>query len=264
MNNWIGSEMNNPGKILRRMGYLRDQEGIMNRYLREREHWADHLEKTKAFINGSFEMLSAESVAVLGSGWLLDIPLRELESRFSRVYLVDIIHPPQVRKKTESMDRVELVEADLTGGAVGQVWQISREKGSHSLDNFLQDLQLTSPITGISPGAVISVNLLNQLDIILCDFLQKQGTFGDEPLDRFRSVIQSFHLEWIMRTPGCLVTDATEKSRDHQGNESFKPLLYTRLPEGIRTGQWSWEFDTRGTYRSGIRTSMEVQAVEWR
>ena len=256
--------MNNSRKILRRMGYLRDQEGIMNRYLRERDRWDDHLEKTRAFINGSFELLSAESVAVLGSGWLLDVPLRELESRFSRVYLVDIIHPPQVRKKTEAMDRVELVEADLTGGAISQVWKISRKKDCFSLDDFLHDLQLTPPLRGIRPGALISVNLLNQLDIILCDFLIKQGTFGNEPLDRFRSALQSFHLEWITRTPGCLVTDATEKSSDNRGNESFKPLLYTPLPDGIRTGQWSWEFDTQGTYRSGIRTSMKVQAVEWR
>jgi len=235
----------------------------MNRYLRERERWDDHLEKTKAFITASFKTLSAESVAVLGSGWLLDVPLEELESRFSRVYLVDIFHPPQVRKKTENMDRVELVEADLTGGALDQVWQIRRKKSSCSLDELLKDLRLNSPLTGISPGAVISVNLLNQLDIILCDFLKKRGTFGEEPLDRFRSTIQSFHLEWITRTPGCLVTDTTEVSRDIRGNKTRKPLLYTRLPEGIRTGKWTWEFDTRGTYRSGNHTSMEVQAVEW-
>ena len=37
-----------------------------------------------------------------------------------QIYLVDIYHPIQIRKKTAAMSQVELIEEDLTGGAIEQ------------------------------------------------------------------------------------------------------------------------------------------------
>ena len=37
-------------QAIRRMGYIRDQEGIMNRYMRESSNWQSHLEKSRGFI----------------------------------------------------------------------------------------------------------------------------------------------------------------------------------------------------------------------
>jgi hypothetical protein len=250
-------------KIIRRMGFIRDQEGIMNRYLRETMNWNQHLENTKEFINNSFNNKCIESVAVLGSGWLLDIPLDAMKDRYKHIFLVDIHHPPQIRKKVEVIKNVELVEADLSGGVIEQIWPIIRRRGIHSVDSMLNEINLTPPLSHHQTDAIISVNLLNQLDIILCEFLEKQGYVHQEPLERFRAEIQSFHLKWITQSPGCLVTDTVEVSLNHDGKESLKSLLYTELPKGHRTGHWSWNFDTHGTYLSGTHTRMEVQAVEW-
>lgn len=237
----------------------------MNRYIREKNNWDRHLEHTREFVSSSFTGSSLESVAVLGSGWLLDVPLEALESRFKHIFLVDIHHPPQIRKKMETRSKVELVEADLSGGAIEQVWQLSRrqERKKRVSDHLLQGLALLPPLPGISPDAYISVNLLNQLDIILCEFLEKKGYFQEESPDRFRSAIQAFHLEWITTLPGCLVTDTREIRLDIRGNEVSKSLLHTGLPPGHRTSNWYWEFDTKGTYHPGTLTRMEVQAVEW-
>lgn len=60
--------MKNLERAKKRMGFLKDQEGIMNRYMRESSHWAEHLERTRNFISGSFKHSDAETVAVLGSG----------------------------------------------------------------------------------------------------------------------------------------------------------------------------------------------------
>ncbi|MEN8157120.1 MAG: hypothetical protein ABFS10_09220 [Bacteroidota bacterium] len=254
-------------RILRRMQYLRDQDGIMNRYLREGTNWESHLHKTKAFITSSFKDQSLDSIAILGSGWLLDVPLEELNRRFKKIYLVDIVHPPQVKKRTEAMERVELVEADLTGGAIEQVWREVKQRGSRRgeclTEHLISNLKLESPLHGINPDAIASVNLLNQLDILLVEFMEKHGYFKQESPDAFRKLIQTFHLEWITRTPGSLVTDTVEVNRDKNGNESTRPLLYTGLPEGARSEQWKWRFDSRGTYRHNTLTHMEVRAVEW-
>ncbi len=256
--------MKKRSQSIRRMGFIKDQEGIMNRYLRESSQWKQHLEKTRNFISESFAHTEAETVAVLGSGWLLDVPLDHLVQRFRRVYLVDIHHPIQIRKLTAGMSQVELIEADLTGGAIEKIWQYSRENRSITQDGLVLDqIPLDPPLAHIQADALISVNLLNQLDIILCDYILKQKPFQQEALTPFRAAIQAFHLDWISKKPACLVTDILEEVVDKNGVKSSKALLYTHLPKAMRQDRWWWDFDSLGTYHPGSRTRMEVQAIEW-
>jgi hypothetical protein len=159
---------------------------------------------------------------------------------------------------------VELIEEDLTGGAVEQIWQHFRKSKSPFPEGHVADLiSMEPPLSGIQTDALISVNLLNQLDIFLCDYILKKGQFRQEALTPFRAAIQAFHLEWISKKPGCLVTDAVEEVVEKNGKLSSKVLLYTELPEGIRRDSWKWDFDSMGTYHPGSHTHMEVQAVEW-
>ena len=256
--------MKKRSQSIRRMGFIKDQEGIMNRYMRESSQWKEHLELTRKFIVDSFANSEAETVAVLGSGWLLDIPLDHLVQRFKRVYLVDIHHPIQIRKLTAGMSRVELIEEDLTGGAIERIWQHSRENLSSAQDlPVLEQIPLNPPLAHIQADALISVNLLNQLDIILCDYILKLKPFQQEDLTPFRAAIQAFHLDWISKKPACMVTDILEEVVDKKGVKTSKALLYTHLPEGIRQDRWWWNFDSMGTYHAGSRTRMEVQALEW-
>lgn len=235
----------------------------MNRYIREKEHWDPHLKRTRDFIGTSFEGRDFASVAVLGSGWLLDVPLEVFLSRFRKVYLVDIFHPPQIRKKLERYNQVELVEADLTGGAIHQVWELSKRSGWHEVGDLTSAIHLESPLKDLHFDAVVSVNLLNQLDILLCDFLSGHLFAGRKVPWSFRAALQSFHLEWITLTPGCLVSDISERNILRSGGESVTSLLHTQLPNGFRSDRWTWEFDSSGTYKPGALTSMEVRAVEW-
>jgi len=252
-------------QAIRRMGFIRDQEGIMNRYLRESSNWNKHLEKTRSFIRNSFVHTEAETVAVLGSGWLLDVPLNHLLDRFRHVYLVDIHHPVQIRKRTATMSKVELIEADLSGGAIEQIWEFYHDSGPYAGEGLaLPQLALEPPPSLNRADAFISVNLLNQLDIILCDYILKLKHFQQEELIPFRAAIQAFHVDWISQKPACLVSDIREEVLDKKGELSSKALLHTSLPDGLRRERWWWEFDTRGTYHPGSRTRMEVQAVEWK
>lgn len=248
---------------IRRMGYLRDQDGIMNRYLRERKGWDPHLNRTKAFINQSLRREGIQSVAVLGSGWLLDVPLEEMLEHFTTVYLADIRHPPQIRKRVEGLSGVILVETDLSGGIMEQLWRWNRRSSSMDPEEIMDHLVFTPPLGPLQPDAYISVNLLNQLDIIPCDYLEKSGHFQQQTILRFRTWLQKAHLDWITTAPGCLITDTVEINRDKSGHESRKNLIYCNLPSGFRSESWKWEFDTQGTYRSGSLTHMEVRAVEW-
>jgi hypothetical protein len=235
----------------------------MHRYLNEREHWNAHLEKTRAFIASAFRECTGDTVAILGSGWLLDVPLDDLRTRFDRILLVDIHHPPQIRRKFAHETQVHLLECDLSGGAILKAWNFAGEKGKGDLESFLGSMTLVDPLEGIEADALVSVNLLNQLDILLWDFLAGKRYFKGRSPDPFRSRIQSHHLSWITSRPGCLVTDTIEINADRNGGETSSALLFAELPTGVRRERWTWDFDSRGNYRSGKRTRMEVEAVEW-
>ena len=255
--------MKKRGPWIRRMGFIRDQEGIMNRYLRETENWGPHLEKTRAFINASFRRETLASVAVLGSGWLLDVPLDEMRERFAKIFLVDIRHPPQILKRVAQMPEVELIETDLTGGAVGQIWTYLRQQKRIDPATLTDILTFVPPLRDVAPEAFVSVNLLNQLDILICDYLKRRGHYQQSDLIRVRSWLQKNHVEWIRSRPGCLITDTKEIRVDRDGKETSNALIYCDLPEGIRRERWDWDFDSQGTYHPGSRTRMEVRAVEW-
>jgi hypothetical protein len=248
--------------MLRRMDYVRDQEGIMKRYLAEGKGWEKHLENSRSFIKDSFEGPSSSSVYILGSGWLLDVPMKALLNRFQRVCLVDIRHPVQVRKKWQDHPAVEFLNADLSGGALKQVWDFSRRRPSPSLDALLDNLCLEEPLKDRSMDAIISLNLLSQLDSILVDYLGKKGYTDEVALKELRSRIQSFHIEWIFSRSACLISDVRELYTDREGLESSKDLLSVPWPEGKRNRQWTWAFDSREMYLRGKQTRMEVRAVE--
>lgn len=98
------------------MNFLKDQKGIVRRYLREKEHWDEHLTNTRQYISTSVRLHKIRVVGILGSGWLLDVPIRELASECEKVYLVDVYLPMQVVHRVKQWPHVHLVRADITGG----------------------------------------------------------------------------------------------------------------------------------------------------
>ena len=250
-------------KMVRKMKFISDQEGIMNRYLREKKNWEAHLESTKQFILESFREKSIKSVAVLGSGWLLDLPLKELSEKFKKVVLIDVYHPAQVQKRAEKYKNVTLFETDITGGGINFCWELRKKKGEHFESHVLKDFKPKKPELPIKPDAFISLNILNQLDILLVDFLKKKnGRFTELEYDAFRRHIQQFHLDWILRKPTCLITDIVEIN-ECPGGLSEKKLIRVPFLKPQRSQEWNWDFDLSGMYHEGCNTRMEVKAFEW-
>ena len=204
-------------KMVRKMNFICDQEGIMNRYLREQKNWEGHLQNTKQFILNSFSDQKIKNLAILGSGWLLDLPLKELSKKYNKILLVDVHHPPQIVKKTESYKNISLFETDLSGGGIKFCWDLRKAKEEHFSKYILEEFTPQKPELPFKPDAFVSLNLLNQLDILLVDFLKKRNVrIVDTEIKKFRKIIQQFHLDWITKKPGCLITDVREINQDDQ------------------------------------------------
>lgn len=244
---------------LRKMKYLNDQQGIMNRYIREKENWDKHIQESKKFILKSAKNKEKGKVVVLGSGWLLDLPLQELSEMFQEVVLVDIVHPKQIVKKVSNYSNVKLLKADITGGMIDYFYE-----------NVKRNMKLLVPTNTFSfnlpknTDFVISLNIMCQLHIILVDYLKTTNLFSKLELKEFDKNIQRMHLEMLPEKKTCLITDIEEEilTEDDQ-TIGVNPLIHVDLPEGNLSKTWQWKFDSKMTYREDYKTYFNTRAIDF-
>jgi hypothetical protein len=249
--------------ILRKMGYNKDQKGIINRYLRESEGWKEHLQNTRNFILQSAKTKEKTHAVILGSGWLLDVPLEELCESFGKVTLIDIRHPRQVKKKAEKYSNLKLEEVDLTGGLVSKIYEsiqaYKKEKNIPLLSSLRPD---QNPLKN-KPDFIVSCNLLTQLGTLIREYLKKYPEFSDKELNALEKVIQESHIEMLQQGKSCLVSEYEEELYDEDDNFlGTNPLLQINIPEDSIQKRWKWKFDSKMYYRDNMKTYMNVLALE--
>jgi hypothetical protein len=244
------------------MGYYDDQSGILRRYGREKQGWDIHLQNTRQFVLQSALSKNRQSCIILGSGWLLDVPLDELSHLFASVTLADVRHPAPVRRKAKELGNVQLITCDISG-FIEPVYHYARQyrykKSRPPLDSIvptsLPDLNIYD--------FVCSCNIINQLDILLVDYLLQFFDLEKDELRAFREKVQAYHIKNLPVQHSCIVADYEEKiySPDNQLIERnisvYHPI--TTKPDARR---WTWIFDTAMTYHAGKKTTFEVLARE--
>ena len=75
------------------MGYYNYQQGLINNFLVQENGWLNHQQKCRNFILKAIEYFKPGKITVLGSGWLMELPLIEMVEQTDEICLVDIIHP---------------------------------------------------------------------------------------------------------------------------------------------------------------------------
>jgi hypothetical protein len=244
------------------MNYIADQQGIIDRYLKEAESWNSHLESTKNEIINGAEGKGGESCAILGSGWLLDVPLEFLCSRFKKVYLFDVVHPTQIKHKMRKFPNVVLVEKDITGGAINEFFESvqmfkSMRKRKELSEFKFNGFSYTKPF-----DYVVSVNILNQLNILLVDYIKPYNLYSSEELLWLSKSIQQKHFDSLPARKACLVTDSQEYISDKDGHLcTTNELIHIELPQDKICASWQWQFD-RQDYVPGKNVAFNVVALK--
>jgi hypothetical protein len=243
------------------MGYYDYQQGLIYRHLRQGAGWNHHLGKTRAFILESINHCKPGAVTVLGSGWLLDLPLAEMSERVRDIYLVDVIHPPGVAEQVKKLGNISLMEMDITGGLIGEAWK--RKKKYRVFKRDMKNEKISVPVfcPGFDTGLVISLNILTQLEILPLRFLEKNTRVTGSELNDLRREIQQKHLDFLARRESVLITDTAEIFTDRQGNVSEKQSVIIDLPGGARADSWIWNFDMKRTDFYRKRSVMKVVAI---
>lgn len=250
-------------KILSKIGYYKDQKGILNRYLREIQNWSTHLDNSKKAIIEGIAGKKRNKVIVLGSGWLLDVPYEELAEAFNEVWLVDVYHPPQIVKKASQFSNIKLIQAELTGLAE-QVYDFTKVFRKTKYKTPVDEFNPMVPLDLNLYDYVVSCNIMSQLDIILTDYLREYNDYSKEEIEAIIKKIQQAHVDSMPRKKSLLICDLEEWVFDADETNSIKrPLVHIALPGYNTMNSWIWKFDTQMTYYPSSRTYFKVASFHF-
>ena len=229
--------------MLNKMGYYDYQNGLIYRHLNQAGGWDEHLKRCRSFILSALDFYNPDKVSILGSGWLLELPLTEMLEKTNKVCLIDIVHPPEVINQAGKLENVELIELDVTGGLIEEVW---KKSGKYSFFNRLQSLasiNIPEYIPETDPGMVISLNILTQLESLLVDFLRKKSKIREDDFICLRTLIQKKHIDFLKKYNSVLITDTEEIFTDNSGKVTVNLTVLADLPLGQFEEEWDWNFD---------------------
>ena len=242
--------------LARKFGYLRESIGIRSRFRRCRSAWRPHLENSRAALLESLHACNDFRTAlVFGSGLLLDIPLVELASRFDDVWLVDLVHLPEVRRAARRHANVRCISRDVTG--VLEQLEIMSPK----------NMTLPSPacfLENASIDWVASVNLLSQLPLLPQEWLQKHFPEIDEAaLEEWGERLMRKHLDYLsaFAAPVCLLADTEQTAYRQNGEVTEHADFAAKLGLGQQAfAQWRWDIAPLGEVAPGVGRFHSVAA----
>ncbi|MFZ3017626.1 MAG: hypothetical protein WA056_04085 [Gallionella sp.] len=232
----------------RKLGYLRESIAIRSRYRRCKTAWQPHLERSRAALLASLQACdSFRSALVFGSGLLLDIPLDELARRFEKVYLVDVVHLPEVRRAVRRHSNVHCISLDVTG-FMQQLDTISPQHlGLPLPERFLDDPDI---------DWVASVNLLSQLPLLPLDWLSRRFPELDHAtLDSWGTRLMRQHLDYLaaFAAPTCLLADMEQIVHNSDGKIIERIDFVSQLGfDDTTPDQWRWDIAPPGEIAPGI------------
>jgi len=241
------------------MNYISDQKGIMRRYLREQHAWNQHLLNAGSFITDVLHQENVNHVVLLGSGWLLDFPLEKILTLVKKITLVDVYFPPQILRKVMDVKGVECISADITGGYIETVYERLR---SNKTDFSIPEDIARPKIAPEDDKLIISLNIMNQLDILLVDYIQSKIKMDDNKILEFRKTLQQDHCSMLQEHPFILISDYRELLINTKGNVlEEKELIHVAFPVCDLSEEWEWQFDTHRLYNAHADTRMKVRAL---
>ncbi len=243
------------------MGYYNYQSGLIYRHLNQEGGWDEHLERCRTFILRALYLYSPSKISVLGSGWLMELPLVEIIERGIKVSLIDIVHPPEVVAQAGRLKNVELVEADVSGGLISEVWLKTSKYSFLKKMKTLDDITIPEYIPESDPGMVISLNILTQLESLPVDFLKKRSNIKEDEYLLFRKKIQNRHIEFLKKHQSVLISDVAEISTGRSGNSNTVQTMVSDIPASIFREEWTWNFDSKSTDFYNSTSVMKVLAM---
>jgi len=248
-------------RILNRMGYYNYQRGLIFHHLEEAGSWNTHLKNCRNFILKAIDYYRPSKVTVLGSGWLLDIPIIEMNELVTEINLVDIIHPPEVKEQISGLKKVILREEDISGGLINEVWQKAGGRIFFNKLRSLDEIKINEYQPDFDPGMIISLNILTQLENLPLEFLRKRAKINEASFVQFRRMVQSAHISFLKKHDSVLISDISEVITVKSGDIIENQSVLVALPDTGNREEWTWDFDLKKSDFYSKKSVFKVSAM---
>ena len=250
-------------RFLHRLGYYDYQEGLIYRHIGQEKGWNNHLGRCRTYVLDIISQLKPGKVTILGSGWLLDCPLKEIVEMNIPVTLIDIVHPPQALEQVSSLGNVKLIEDDITGGLIHELWRKTVSIPIFRKLKTIDDIKIPRYRFTEDPGLVISLNILSQLDVLPVKYLRKKSKIEEQQFIHFREEIQRKHIECLQKHNSVLITDTEEIFYNKSGEHNVVKSVITEIPEGRFREEWTWDFDLKKSDFNLKKSVLKVTAISY-
>jgi len=246
--------LSNPAsRSAKKMGQLQETIAMEARYKRSKNQWASHLENSKNIIRSATLSVSETSdIIILGSGLLLDIPIKYLAEKFNRVYLVDVVHLRKTKRLTRQYNNVIFIEHDIT-----DLSEQMLNKPATGI-NFTPALEI--PALSEKTGLVVSANMLSQIHLAPVFYAKKHLNINDLTLEKLAHDIMLSHVSLLTNThcKVCLIADHKRLYKDHNQNiiETEEVLFGINMPEP--DDSWYWEIAPEGELQKNLSMKSQV------
>jgi hypothetical protein len=247
-------------RAFRRIGYLRESIGIASRYRRASKEWEQHRSQCHQWICECVEQCrTPRKVLVLGSGWLIDIPIQTLLQTFKEVQLLDIVHPPVVRKLARDPS-VKLMTWDLSG--IVEAIDGSLRSGRDATDHVLHATK-DLPMECWDADLIISANVFSQLPRLPLNYWKrKSGKISDAQVASIARGILNHHYRFLTQYAGnvCFITDTAAVTLDRKGEVVHREDLLYGFELPVARREWTWDLAPYGEIEDDRRTFHQVVA----
>nr|WP_242465018.1 hypothetical protein [Rhodospirillum rubrum] len=238
------------------MGVVAEAVAVRARARRQAKAWAPHLAACHQTILAACQAVASHgSVAVLGAGWLLEVPFDELTRRFDRVMLIDAVVPRAVRARAARVGGTACWQAHDLGGVLAA---LAGQKGAARGQIPAVPTPAPFPEAVLSADLVISANLLSQLAMAPRRWLDRHGADLDTQ-DRLSRALIEAHLAALGQCRGrvCLISDFEREERGAPGGPQRFDLLLGARPR-VHGQRWLWDLAPRGEAENGLSVRHKV------
>lgn len=234
-------------------GHLVESISLLSRESRCKKAWLPHRTLCKEFITEHLkDAVHFESVLVLGSGPLHEIPIDELSRKFKRVVLVDIVHLKSTKKSVSHLKNIEFVEHEIS-----------------EIENILQNQKkliekIPTRFTNENWGLILSINIMSQLPIHLDSYIKKRlkNKFTEKEVENYLQQVTANHLLYLksLNSTVLLISDIATTYYDKKDVllQTDTNFAHLNLPNPLK--KWTWNVAPIPEFDKNIAMKMTVHA----
>ncbi len=238
-------------KEAKSFGHLTESISLLAREKRCFKTWGPHRDQCKNFIVKELKNASHyDSILILGSGPLHEIPIETLSKKFKSVVLVDIVHLKSTKKSVAHLSNVNFIEYEIT--ELEESLRVQKELKEKIPTQFLD----------LNWGLILSVNIMSQLPIHLETYINKKlkNKFSEQQLQSFLKAVTQNHLNYLksFKTNVILITDTQTFYYDKSENIIQTDNRYEHLNLPKPDQEWSWNLAPIPEFQKDVGMRMRV------